>query len=193
MDWLVWLADNAARVAVALIIAAANFLAAAGAGAATAVVVAWLERRWHRKEVRAAEKRVRQEERFESIRIYAMALQEFVHEAAGLMRVSNRSWRDEGWGSPLATLERELTERWDNADGLRPRPGPAYILRDEAALEPLIVLQLEANICRLKGLEALAVGGAMTDDMANGFVQGADDALDKLLTRMDELVAQVQA
>ena len=169
-----------------------TFIAGQATGLATALVVAWVETRLRRQEIRAAEKRVRKEERFELVRRYASGLQEFVHEAAGLIVVGKRSWRDEGWGSAPDTLERELTKRWDNAQALRPHPGPSYILRDQAALEQLIVLELEANGCRLKCLECLSLGGPMADEMANGFVEGAGNAVDKLFKRMDELVERLE-
>jgi hypothetical protein len=106
-----------------------TFVAGQATGLAIALLIAWVERRWRRQDVRDAEKRVRLEERFESVRRYAIGLHEFVHEAVGLTAVGERSWRDEAWGTSAEALERELTQRGRGADWLRPRRGPAYLLR----------------------------------------------------------------
>lgn len=161
-------------------------------GSGVTAGMAYLERQWRNQDVRAAEKRVRQEERFESVRLYAIGLQEFVHEAVALLDIRRRSTDDEDWRTSAQTVERDLSRRLTAAEALRPRPGPSYLLRDKTAVESLLVLELEAHGCHLKGLEHLAADQAMTDDMASGFVQGGDNALDKLLTRMDELVEQLE-
>ena len=152
----------------------------------------WVNRRWRAQQVRTAEKRARSEDRFEPVRTYALGLQEFVHEAVGMVQV--REWRTQagGWGGSAQAVEQDLNKRMEDAEALRPRPGPYYILRDTAGFESLLKLQLEASICQLKCLECVWAGQAMTGDMANGFLQGADNALDKLLTRMDELVEQLE-
>jgi hypothetical protein len=148
----------------------------------------WIDRRWRRQDVRAAEKRLQRDDRLEPVRTYAIGLQEFVHESVGLMAVVARRARDVGWTRAAETVTGELDKRWGDAEALRPRPGPSYLLRNKEALESLLVLELEANGCRLKCAEHLDAAETMSEELAGGFVDGADRALDELLDRMERAV-----
>lgn len=192
MEWVPWLVDNAARVVVGLIIAAGNFIAAAAAGAVIAVVVAWLERRWRRQEVRAAEKRARLEERFEPVLRYAAGLQGFVLQAAQFMSIWEQVRGTEGSEPEAKTMLRRLEEEWRRAKALEPRPGPYVVVRDVQAQTALVGLEMVANGCRHRCRVCLKAGGVVSGDELSRWVADTEKDMQLLRQRTEGLVEDVQ-
>jgi hypothetical protein len=192
VDWLPWLLENAASVVVGLIIAAGNFVAAAASGAVIAVVVAWLERRWHRQEVRAAEKRARLEERFEPVRWYAAGLMEFTLGAVTRMNVWENQKPAEGWRPLAARMLSELEETWKSAEELKPRPGPWVMLVDMPAKGGLLGLELAALGCKWRCEECLKAGDVVGEEEKVRWVRDAGENMEFMLDRMKQLVAEVE-
>ena len=115
-------------------------------GAGVTVGVAFLQRQWRRQEVRAAEKRARLEERFESVVRYGGALQEFVEDATSWMWV----WREErpagGWEHLSRRLQEELEKHWDEARESRPRWKWSMTLKSNAEELALIAQEIGAEV-----------------------------------------------
>jgi len=161
-------------------------------GSGVTLFVAWLNHRWRREDVRAAEKRVRWEERFEPVWRYATGLQEFVYEAGHLMERWEERRLVEGWESLAQELQGQLEMLWEDLEALRPRPGPLYVVQDKEARKWYLALRLGAAVCRHKCRVCLGVGAGMSEEDASGFAADADEALKKLLEQMRKFVEKAE-
>jgi hypothetical protein len=160
-------------------------------GAGVTVGVAYLERRWGRQEVRAAERRTRWEERFEPVWRYATAMQEFVHQAGHLMERWEEQRPPEAWQSLAWELQGQLRMLSEEAEALRPRPGALYVLQDEEARQWYVALQLVVFTCRYRCERCLGVGEVMSLEDRVGFTYDADDKVKQLQARMQGFVEDV--
>lgn len=156
---------------------------------------AWVNRRWRRQEARAAEKRERLEDRFESVRRYAAAVREFVHGEVTFMGVWDNleAHRDAEWFGMLVEQELEdLDRRWYDVHNLVSQPAPWLVIADTGVNEALLELELKADECRSRCKECLQGEGTMSEEEAECFTAQTDEFLRQLLERMEEAVENVE-
>lgn len=165
-----------------------TFVAGQATGLGIALAIAWVERRWRRQEVRAAERSARLEERFEPVRRYGLALQGFVRGAARWMRVWEHGRSVHGSAQDVRKL---LEGQWAEVVKVTPRPEPVSLVEDAAAREYLVKLQLVVWRCHDRCVECLEAGELMAEDEALGYVAETDEKLARMLGRMDEVLEEV--
>jgi len=195
VEWVPWLVQYVAGVVADLAIAAANFTAAAAAGVVIALVVAQLEKRSRRQEVRAAQKRGRLEGQFESIRAYAAGLHGFVKDAALWMEVWTELRVVEGLKPSGQEMQEGLEkpkETWSEVKKLEPRPEPRFVIRDLRVRLELSMLEIQAARCLEKWKECVKGEIIVSEEEANRFRDEADQHLKEMLERMGEAVDELE-
>jgi len=176
VDWLPWLATFVAGQATAL---------------GAALLIAWIERRWHRQDVRAAQRRARLDERFEPIRRYAEGLQQFVHGAVVWMEVWKENRRELGSQRVAQTVRRQLETQWHEWQELRPQPRPWFVVRDRDVIAALMRLETAADTCRERCVDCLERGDFMPQAEAERLAAQADQSVESLLDLMEQSLATV--
>jgi len=161
-------------------------------GSGVTAGVAYLERHWRRKDVRAAEKRARLEEEFKSVRRYAAGLQQFVHDAVMWMKVWEAIRAVEGVEPSRQLVQKRLQDRWNEVEKLEPQPGPWFMLPDMRVKAALQGLQIRARLCQSRCEGALEAKNIMSYEDANRFAAEADENLNKMLECMEEALQQVE-
>ncbi|HUW11679.1 MAG TPA: hypothetical protein VM537_18245 [Anaerolineae bacterium] len=161
-------------------------------GAVVAVGVARLERRWRREDIRAAEKRVRLEERFEPVRAYAGALCELASDAATSMRVWEALKPAENWQGIADIIRDHLESDLKKPEALEPRPAPRFALRDGEAQAWVQRLELLAMEIQDACMSHLKEGTVADEEELQSWVAKADHALDKLLKRMENVLQDLE-
>ena len=176
MDWS-WLAP-----------AAFGAVAGSFAGAATALGVSWLERRWREQDVKAAETRARTRDRLAEVRRYGAALEEFVGRGLVTFELMNsdpesvrtKSWH-EYYQSRLLQKSRELHRE-------HPSPNPIFVIGDDPeAFYPLVELQIRAWDLQARILQFLQGERGQDAPNATAGMAEAQELLNRLLRRLDEL------
>lgn len=124
-----------------------SYIAGAVTGLLIALVVAWVERRWAREDVRKAEKRRELEERFLPVLDYAKAISDWV-EGVGAWA---SHWDDhrsiEGAEAYLRMMEEELDTKIDIVLELRPDAIGRFRLPDDELWSRVNQLELLGQDC----------------------------------------------
>lgn len=157
-------------------------------GAAVTVGVACLERRWRGEDVRAAEKRVRLEERLKPVRDYAAALCEFVYDASNSMAASKLSKPDKGRSVFAEPIFSQVEGLWEKAQERRPWPAPRFTVRDKLVHDHLQTLEILAYQYRFKCGEWLQSGSDPTESELQGWLANAEKSYQELLDRMEMML-----
>jgi len=172
-----------------------TFVAGQATGLGMALLIAWVEMRWRRQEVRAAEKRARLDEQFRSVRQYAAGLRQFVHDAVGLMTAWKELRPVEAPQLPERLVERllcELEERWHEVEKLEPQPRPWFVVGDRRVRAALAGLEIGAELYRARCRECLEAGDMMSEEEANRFRNEAGENLKKMLKWMEKAVEEAE-
>lgn len=173
-----WLLAQLVEMTVAVVTAGVGFVAAAAAGAVVAVVVARMEEQRRRREVRAAERRAE----LEPVRRYALALQEFIEAAVGVVQVTQSEGRKDGGEGSAHRWRRGLEREWEKVVVAEPQPGVLVYVRDREAQLCILRLRLWGMACRERCLGCLG----------SGEVMGEEEARERVGFAV-ELAAQVEA
>ena len=162
-------------------------------GASVTVVLAWLDRRWRIKDVRAAETRARTEQLFDPVWRYAAGLHEFIHDTATWLGLWQHRRPHLGSEDLADQVRARLATRWEHSQELRPRPGPSYALRDSEATGRLIVLEMLARGCHASSVDCLDGRRLLTKEEIADWQVKADSFYDNLLARMQALAEAPEA
>lgn len=169
-----------------------TFIAGQATGLGMALAISWVERRWRRQEVRAAEKRARLEERFERVRTYAIGLQEFVEAWVGVVRVWQERAVVDDQARSAQHMRRQLETQWERVVAVEPPPWALVFVRDMDAQKWLLQLRLVAQQCRDRCLGCIGSGEVMGEEEAEDFAEIVGEKLAKILEWMEQAVEEVE-
>ena len=177
MEWKEWLV---------------TFVAGQLTGLATALLLAWADRRWRRQDVRTAEKRARLEERFDPLRRYASALCEFVHDIVGWMMIWDGKRYGDNWQGYADIMPQEIEKRAQKLVQVEPPPGAMIVLEGTEAYARLKKLEMLPIRSKESCLECL--GTAREPDLEKFRAQAdeADQHLEQILAYMTRMLDTVE-
>ena len=164
-------------------------LLAIGGWLYTTILFLW-RRRSEQEDVKAAEKRARLEARCEPVIPYAGALQSFIDDAVSWMQVLRERKASGASAQLVRRVEAELDKQWDEAMQLRPRPVPWFLLNDMQARARWLAVELAAQLCRERCIQCLKSGEVMSQEEAQRTKARGIEALEALLRRMEEVLAE---
>jgi hypothetical protein len=169
-----------------------TFVAGQATGLGIALAIAWVQSRWHRRDLRAAEKRARMEDQFESVRRYTAGLQEFVHSAVRWMQVWGARYPggpSDGW---VQDIVGGLEEMWQEVEEVRPRPRPEFLVRDARVKGWLFDLEVVAQECHDTCEWCIRLRGDLSREDHVRFLSAADENVEKILRQMDDVLDGVE-
>ena len=192
MDWLVDLLTYSGGQLIDLLTNAVTFSAGALTGFLLGLLGAHIERRWRRKDVRAAEKRARLDEGFQQVRNYAAAICEFVFGTPAWMIVWNDHRSSEGREACAQFIREDIQNSWQRLEKLEPAPSPRFGLHDDEVWSLVAELESLAEGCKDGCLDFLDTGQPADVQVSRNWGAKADERLAYIFRRMTEMLDAVE-
>ena len=169
-----------------------NYIAGAATGLVIALVLAWVDRRWRRQDVRAAEKRARLDERFQPVRNYTAAICEFLWDAAACMSVWNDNRSSQTAEGYADVIREQIQNKAQKLEHLEPALGQRFQLRGAEAWTRAIQLRTLATASRKSCLHNLDTLQAPDLQEFSDRAAKADEHMTYILNHMTQMLDAVE-